>query len=430
MSLRPADSWYEATAQRDARPAAARGRHRGGRLRRRRRPLRLLDRACTSRERGYKVVLLEAERIGFGASGRSGGQIIPGWACGMDKTRRAARTRSTQSGVWDFGVEAVELTRSADRANQIDCDLPGATCTSASSRASAQELRDMAARAGKRLRLPQAPLHGDGRGRRMDREQALHRRALRRRRGPPASACATRSASARRPWRRACGCTKAAGSPTFSTGRRSRCTRRKAACARNSSRFAPTSGTRTSRTRLARKLIGVASYIVATKPLGAERAAALLKDNVAVADINWVIDYYRRLSGSPPAVRRARQLLRPRPARHRARYAASHAERFPAACRCRDRLRLGRDDRHHDEPRAEFRPARAERLLPPGLFRPRHGRNPDRGQDRRRGDRRARPSVSTSSRASSTTSSRAAGSSAARRSCMAMTWFRLRDLMP
>jgi gamma-glutamylputrescine oxidase len=45
--------------------------------------------------------------------------------------------------------------------------------------------------------------------------------------------------------------------------------------------------------RLARKLIGVASYIVATKPLGAERAAALLRDDIAVADLNWIIDYYR-----------------------------------------------------------------------------------------------------------------------------------------
>ena len=44
---------------------------------------------------------------------------------------------------------------------------------------------------------------------------------------------------------------------------------------------------------LARRMIGVASYIVATQPLGAERAQALLRDNVAVADVNWVIDYYR-----------------------------------------------------------------------------------------------------------------------------------------
>ncbi len=44
---------------------------------------------------------------------------------------------------------------------------------------------------------------------------------------------------------------------------------------------------------LARRNIGVASYIVATKPLGADRANALLRDKVAIADLNWIIDYFR-----------------------------------------------------------------------------------------------------------------------------------------
>src|SRR5512136_1252305 len=35
-------------------------------------------------ERGYKVVLLEASRVAFGASGRSGGQAIVGYACSQD----------------------------------------------------------------------------------------------------------------------------------------------------------------------------------------------------------------------------------------------------------------------------------------------------------------------------------------------------------
>jgi gamma-glutamylputrescine oxidase len=47
---------------------------------------------------------------------------------------------------------------------------------------------------------------------------------------------------------------------------------------------------------LARKIIGVGTYIVATEPLGAERAAALITNNAAVTDINWVIDYFRRSS--------------------------------------------------------------------------------------------------------------------------------------
>ena len=36
-------------------------------------------------ERGYRVVLLEGNRIAFGASGRSGGQAIVGYACSQDK---------------------------------------------------------------------------------------------------------------------------------------------------------------------------------------------------------------------------------------------------------------------------------------------------------------------------------------------------------
>jgi gamma-glutamylputrescine oxidase len=47
---------------------------------------------------------------------------------------------------------------------------------------------------------------------------------------------------------------------------------------------------------LARKIIGVGTYIVATEPLGAERAQALITNNAAVTDINWVIDYFRRSS--------------------------------------------------------------------------------------------------------------------------------------
>ncbi len=44
---------------------------------------------------------------------------------------------------------------------------------------------------------------------------------------------------------------------------------------------------------LARKTLGIATYIVATRPLGAERAAALIRNNMAVTDINWILDYFR-----------------------------------------------------------------------------------------------------------------------------------------
>ena len=45
---------------------------------------------------------------------------------------------------------------------------------------------------------------------------------------------------------------------------------------------------------LARKLMAVGTYIAATEVLGEERARALITNNAAVADINWVLDYFRR----------------------------------------------------------------------------------------------------------------------------------------
>ncbi len=45
---------------------------------------------------------------------------------------------------------------------------------------------------------------------------------------------------------------------------------------------------------LARRILGVGTYIIATEPLGKERARGLLPSNAAVADVNWILDYFRR----------------------------------------------------------------------------------------------------------------------------------------
>ncbi|HEX7108841.1 MAG TPA: FAD-dependent oxidoreductase, partial [Aestuariivirga sp.] len=37
---------------------------------------------------GYRVVVLEAERIGYGASGRNGGQICTGFSSGQQKIEK------------------------------------------------------------------------------------------------------------------------------------------------------------------------------------------------------------------------------------------------------------------------------------------------------------------------------------------------------
>ena len=42
------------------------------------------------------------------------------------------------------------------------------------------------------------------------------------------------------------------------------------------------------------RIMPVGTYVIATAPLGAERISALIRKNVAVSDMNFVIDYFRR----------------------------------------------------------------------------------------------------------------------------------------
>ena len=44
---------------------------------------------------------------------------------------------------------------------------------------------------------------------------------------------------------------------------------------------------------ISNKIMPVGTYIGATQPLGKERAEALIKNNMAVADVNFVLDYFR-----------------------------------------------------------------------------------------------------------------------------------------
>ena len=48
--------------------------------------------------------------------------------------------------------------------------------------------------------------------------------------------------------------------------------------------------------QLRSRIMPVGTYIVATEPLGAARIAALMRENVGITDINFVLDYFRRSS--------------------------------------------------------------------------------------------------------------------------------------
>ena len=73
-------------------------------------------------ERGYSVVLLEAGVIGYGASGRSGGQILPGLGTDMATVEKALG-RERARDIWQLSREAVRLTAERVERHAIPCDL-------------------------------------------------------------------------------------------------------------------------------------------------------------------------------------------------------------------------------------------------------------------------------------------------------------------
>nr|WP_325261806.1 FAD-binding oxidoreductase [uncultured Rhizobium sp.] len=76
-------------------------------------------------ERGYSVVVLEAERIGFGASGRNGGQIVNGYSRDLETIAgRYGRDKAVQLGA--MSLEGGEIIRAHVAQYGIDCGLvPG-----------------------------------------------------------------------------------------------------------------------------------------------------------------------------------------------------------------------------------------------------------------------------------------------------------------
>ncbi|GAL32136.1 glycine/D-amino acid oxidase [Vibrio maritimus] len=71
--------------------------------------------------KGFKVIVLEANRVGWGASGRSGGQAIFGWASEQDTLEKLVG-KSDARKLWDISVEALALTKSNINKYSIDCD--------------------------------------------------------------------------------------------------------------------------------------------------------------------------------------------------------------------------------------------------------------------------------------------------------------------
>ena len=69
---------------------------------------------------GYDVVLLEAHRVGFGASGRNGGQVGTGQRVDQEDLETMVGLDRARA-LWDIGLESVQLVRDLIADHKMDC---------------------------------------------------------------------------------------------------------------------------------------------------------------------------------------------------------------------------------------------------------------------------------------------------------------------
>ena len=99
-----------------------------------------LSAAIELAQRGYGVVVLEAQQVGWGASGRNGGQVIAGLACDQSVIEQQLGDRASRA-VWDMTMEALRLIGERRERFQIDCDWRGGYLSLAVNARKAKELQ-------------------------------------------------------------------------------------------------------------------------------------------------------------------------------------------------------------------------------------------------------------------------------------------------
>lgn len=243
-------------------------------------------------ERGYRVVLLEAKRIGWGASGRSGGQAIAGYASGQQKLIDQLGIDDARK-LWDITVESLALLKERIARHGIDCDLHWGQMNVAIKPRQRAALLAEQQELSERFGYPHLKfLERDGVESLLQTQRycaglydsgSAHLHPLNYTLGLAAAA-------------------EAAGVRIFEssevielrrtdpalvvcTGGRVKARFVALCCNAYVDDLAP---------KLQARIMPVGTYIVATEPLGETRITHLIRENIAVTDINFVLDYFRR----------------------------------------------------------------------------------------------------------------------------------------
>ncbi|AFI68781.1 NAD(P)/FAD-dependent oxidoreductase [Burkholderia pseudomallei] len=243
-------------------------------------------------ERGHSVAVLEASKVGWAASGRNGGQLIGGFACGIDAFEPYLNADEIRL-VWDMGLETLAIAKERIAKHAIDCAFVPGYLSAANKPRDVDALRrsrDEAARrfGYTRLRYVERDalaqyvqssryLGGlfdpdSGHLHPLNYTLGLARAAVASGARIHEDSAVTRIASE-------------AGGHVVSTARGAvRARFVVLACNAFLGALAPA---------LSRKIMPVGTYVIATEPLGEARARALMPAQAAICDSRFALDYFR-----------------------------------------------------------------------------------------------------------------------------------------
>ena len=246
--------------------------------------------ALTLAERGYSVALVEANRVGWGASGRNGGQLINGMS-GLRKLQKKYGDDLSDM-LWEIRWRGNELIRERVQKYSIECDLKDGYVEVATKPRQLEYIEESIAE----RRKHDFPHRYESWDREQTRDKlgtdAFHGAFACYRDGHlhPLNLCIGEARAAHE-----LGAKIFEQSPVtdIKHGDRPRVVTSKGHVDADAVVLAGNAYSRLEPKRLANLVYPAGSYIIATEPLADDVARSINADDVAVCDLNEVVDYYR-----------------------------------------------------------------------------------------------------------------------------------------